>query len=103
MVIGMVAHVCGMDWMRCAGAQVLRVTLHDAQHVMAADMNGKSDPYVRMKVVPDQGVGPQEFKSSHKGATLNPSWVSGYVDDGSWLLGSRRLWWVRNRRSDSTS
>lgn len=61
---------------------MLQVTLHDAQQVMSADLNGKSDPYVRLKVLPDQRVGPQEFKSSHKGATLNPSWVSGANTNG---------------------
>ena len=61
---------------RLATPGVLRIFLKKGSGLLAADMDGKSDPYVILR------SGDQEMKSSCKPKTINPNWNQEMSMDG---------------------
>eukprot|EP01133_Synstelium_polycarpum_P011489 gene11489-13399_t len=65
----------GTTFLTAPGGGDLIVRIISAKNLVAADVNGKSDPYVRAR----SANGIEHFKTKSKSKTLNPTWNDTYT------------------------
>lgn len=56
------------------GGSIFQVTIIEAEDLAAMDLNGYSDPYVTLALIPDAGKTYPKEKTKIKSKTLNPKW-----------------------------
>lgn len=105
--------LCGIDHTERRGrinlhivqeGKTLHVEIREAKNLIPMDPNGLADPYVKVKLIPDEDKSSKKKTKTIK-ATLNPAWQEKFSFDLSEADFSKRLslevWdWDRTSRND---
>ncbi|KAM3725072.1 Protein kinase C-like [Dirofilaria immitis] len=78
-----VPDMCGTDYIERRGRihlsiqvenDILQIKVHEARNLIPMDPNGLSDPYCKLKLIPDDHSSKSKKKSKTIKSTLNPVW-----------------------------